>query len=106
MVRWGNKVANEYWEAGVPEDYYIPDENDNVTVMERWIREKYEKKRFVAKTLPACATAAVDLTAPLSVLCGAGGGGGGAKVKKAAAPKKLGAPPGSSAAAPAPSSAA
>jgi hypothetical protein len=24
MVRWGNKVANEYWEAGVPEDFYIP----------------------------------------------------------------------------------
>lgn len=40
MVRWGNKVANEYWEATVPEDYYIPTENDNVTLMERWIREK------------------------------------------------------------------
>ena len=96
MVRWGNKAANEYWEAGVPEDFYIPDENDNVTVMERWIREKYEKRRFVAKALPACANADVDLALPLAVLCGTGGGGM-AKQAAAAAPKKLGAPPGSGA---------
>ena len=35
MVRWGNRRANEYWEAGVPEDYYIPDENDPVQQVER-----------------------------------------------------------------------
>lgn len=43
MIRWGNKRANQYWEALVPEGYYIPDENDNNTVVERWIIDKYEK---------------------------------------------------------------
>lgn len=33
MVRWGNKAANEYWEATVPDEYYIPDENDNATTV-------------------------------------------------------------------------
>jgi hypothetical protein len=50
MVRWGNKRANEYWEAHVPEEYYIPDENDSVATVERWIRDKYEKKRFASRT--------------------------------------------------------
>ena len=35
VVRWGNRRANEYWEATVPEDYYIPDENDSVATVER-----------------------------------------------------------------------
>ena len=37
MVRWGNRRANEYWEATVPEDYYIPDENDSVSTVERCV---------------------------------------------------------------------
>jgi hypothetical protein len=65
MVRWGNKRANEYWEAGVPEDYYIPDENDNVGQMERWIRDKYEKGKFKAKAQPKSISRAIDLTVPI-----------------------------------------
>lgn len=38
VVRWGNRRANEYWEATVPEDYYIPDENDSVATVERCVR--------------------------------------------------------------------
>lgn len=68
MVRWGNKRANEFWEATVPDDYYIPDENDSVANVERWIREKYEKKRFVAKTLPAWAEQDIDLSLPFATL--------------------------------------
>ena len=74
MVRWGNRRANEYWEARVPDDYYIPDENDGVNIVERWIRDKYEKKKFVAKSLPACADEEVDLTLPMSQLIGSTGG--------------------------------
>jgi Putative GTPase activating protein for Arf len=68
MVRWGNKRANEYWEANVPEDYYIPDENDGVNIVERWIRDKYEKGRFKAKKMPAFAEEDIDLTRPIADL--------------------------------------
>jgi len=62
MVRWGNKRANEYWEALVPEDYYIPDENDPIGQVERWIREKYEKGKFKSKSKPKCLDASIDLS--------------------------------------------
>ena len=38
--------------------------------MENWIRRKYEKKQFVAKSLPAFAKEDVDLSQPISVLLG------------------------------------
>ena len=66
MVRWGNKRANSYWEATVPEDYYIPDENDPVQQMERWIRDKYEKGKFKAKSKPSCASTEVDLNVSIA----------------------------------------
>ena len=40
MRKWGNKRVNEYWEANVPEKYRIPDENDPVQEVERFIRDK------------------------------------------------------------------
>jgi len=40
MARWGNRKANEYFEAAVPRDYYIPSESDGIDVVERWIRDK------------------------------------------------------------------
>ena len=52
MLKWGNDRVNEYYEARVPDNYYIPDENDDNAVVERWIRDKYEKQRFVADKLP------------------------------------------------------
>ena len=81
MVRWGNKRANEYWEANVPEDYYIPDENDSVAAVERWIRDKYERGKFKAKSTPKWADDDIDLNQPMSVLVG-GGSSGDKKEKK------------------------
>jgi len=80
MIRWGNKRANEYWEAGVPADYYIPDENDSVAAVERWMRDKYERGKFKAKSLPRLPDDDdIDLNAPLATLLG---GGAAAKEKK------------------------
>ena len=88
MVRWGNKRANEYWEAGVPEDYYIPDENDGVGLMERWIRDKYEKGKFKAKGEPKCLSTKVDLSLPIpqimALAAGTASGAAGGSKKKAA----------------------
>eukprot|EP01138_Halocafeteria_seosinensis_P000667 gb/GECG01000683.1/.p1 GENE.gb/GECG01000683.1/~~gb/GECG01000683.1/.p1 ORF type:complete len:364 (+),score=66.28 gb/GECG01000683.1/:1-1092(+) len=52
MVKWGNDRVNEYYEAHVPDDYYIPDENDSNSVVEKWIRDKYEREKFAADELP------------------------------------------------------
>ena len=51
-----------------PEDYYIPDENDGVNIVERWIRDKYEKGKFKAKKLPAFAEEEIDLNRPIAEL--------------------------------------
>ena len=73
MIRWGNKRANEYWEAGVPADYYIPDENDSVAAVERWMRDKYERGKFKAKSMPRLPDDDdIDLNAPLATLLGGG----------------------------------
>jgi hypothetical protein len=104
MVRWGNRRANEYWEALVPEEYYIPTEEDPVQQVERWIRDKYEKGKFKAKAKPRCADAEVNLVGSMADIMaqasgtkekkakavdaaavGGGGGGGAPKIAGAAA---------------------
>ena len=47
MEKWGNKKARELYEANVPKDVYIPDENDSAQVLEKWIRDKYERRKYV-----------------------------------------------------------
>lgn len=42
LVRWGNKRANLYWEAKLP-DGYVPDDSK----IENFIRTKYDLKRWV-----------------------------------------------------------
>ncbi len=49
MEEWGNGAANEFYEANVPRDYIRPKENDSVRVVERFIRDKYEHKKFISK---------------------------------------------------------
>ncbi|CAK4669520.1 unnamed protein product, partial [Aphanomyces euteiches] len=49
MQKWGNAKAKEYFEALVPKDYRIPTEHSPVRDKEIWIRDKYERKRFVAR---------------------------------------------------------
>jgi hypothetical protein len=52
MEEWGNARANAYYEAKLPRDYPKPRENDSVRVVEKFIREKYEQKRFIADSIP------------------------------------------------------
>jgi hypothetical protein len=49
MQEWGNAKAAAYWEANVPKDVKRPTESDPVPVVEKWIRDKYEKKLYVDK---------------------------------------------------------
>ncbi|OWZ19488.1 hypothetical protein PHMEG_0006265 [Phytophthora megakarya] len=49
MQRWGNAKAKGYYEANVPRDYRVPTEHSSVREKEMWIREKYERKRFVGE---------------------------------------------------------
>jgi stromal membrane-associated protein len=92
MVRWGNRRANAYWEAAVPDDFYIPDENDAVQAMERWIREKYEKGRYKAKSKPKNADMVVDLSAPYADIVRLAAGKSEKKGDKAPAAGGAGAP--------------
>ncbi|RLN21413.1 hypothetical protein BBJ28_00015316 [Nothophytophthora sp. Chile5] len=53
MQRWGNGRAKAYYEANVPRDYRTPTEHSSVREKEQWIREKYERKRFVSQDPPS-----------------------------------------------------
>ena len=52
MEEWGNGRANAYYEANVPDNVYRPKEGDQVKVVEKYIRDKYEYKKYIAKNLP------------------------------------------------------
>ncbi|KAJ7531413.1 hypothetical protein O6H91_14G042900 [Diphasiastrum complanatum] len=46
MRRVGNSVAAAYWERNVPAEYARPTPESCNDVVEKWIRDKYEKKLF------------------------------------------------------------
>jgi len=48
MKETGNERSNAFWEARVPPGYPKPKPGDNIG-LERWIRDKYEGKRFIRK---------------------------------------------------------
>lgn len=48
MQKWGNKRCNAYWEAKLPANYPRPDEHSSMAELERFIRAKYEQRRWVA----------------------------------------------------------
>ena len=52
LEEWGNGRANEYFEANVPSNVVRPKDGDSVRVVEKYIRDKYEHKRFIAKVVP------------------------------------------------------
>ena len=52
MEEWGNKRSNEYYEANIPPHVVRPKEGDAVRIVERFIRDKYEHKRYVAGSIP------------------------------------------------------
>ena len=47
MQKWGNKKCNAYWEAKLPKSYRRPDEHSSMAELERFIRAKYEQRRWV-----------------------------------------------------------
>lgn len=52
MEEWGNGRANAYYEANVPSHVVKPKSGDQVRSVEKYIRDKYEHKRYIAKTVP------------------------------------------------------
>ena len=48
MEEWGNARAAEYFEAELPSHVVRPKEGDPVRVTEKFIRDKYEHRRFRA----------------------------------------------------------
>jgi len=52
MEEWGNQRANEYFEGNAPANLIRPKEGDPVRVVEKFIRDKYEHKKYISKTLP------------------------------------------------------
>ncbi|EWM22828.1 stromal membrane-associated gtpase-activating protein [Nannochloropsis gaditana] len=49
MEKWGNGRARAYFEAQVPPGYARPSDWSNVHQMTKWIKDKYEYKRFLPK---------------------------------------------------------
>lgn len=50
MEEMGNERAKAHFEAAVPAGYPIPREHATVREREKWIRDKYERRRFVSTT--------------------------------------------------------
>jgi stromal membrane-associated protein len=53
MEEWGNARANAYYEAELPPNVHKPRDGDSVRVTERFIRDKYEHKKFIGREVPA-----------------------------------------------------
>ena len=52
MEEMGNERAKAHFEANVPPSYSVPREHATVRERERWIRDKYEHRRFVSRDPP------------------------------------------------------
>lgn len=50
MEEMGNARAKAHFEASVPSGYQVPTEHATVREREKWIRDKYEYRRFVSRT--------------------------------------------------------
>lgn len=64
MEEWGNKRANDYFEANLPANVVRPKEGDPVRVVERFIRDKYEHRRYIASSVPPKVASEVAETIP------------------------------------------
>ncbi|KAK8799526.1 hypothetical protein WA158_006075 [Blastocystis sp. Blastoise] len=49
MQKWGNKRANAYWEYHLPKDYPRPNEQSTMGELEKFIRAKYEMKKWARR---------------------------------------------------------
>ncbi|KAH9287802.1 hypothetical protein KI387_031919, partial [Taxus chinensis] len=52
MTSIGNAVASAYWEKNVPSGYSKPTSYSPDAVVEKWIRDKYERKLYCSPGLP------------------------------------------------------
>eukprot|EP00596_Hydrurales_sp_CCMP1899_P006846 CAMPEP_0119039066 /NCGR_PEP_ID=MMETSP1177-20130426/8365_1 /TAXON_ID=2985 /ORGANISM="Ochromonas sp, Strain CCMP1899" /LENGTH=392 /DNA_ID=CAMNT_0007002487 /DNA_START=320 /DNA_END=1498 /DNA_ORIENTATION=+ len=52
MEEWGNGRANQYYESNTPENVYFPKETDSVKIIEKFIRNKYEHKKYISNSIP------------------------------------------------------
>lgn len=52
MEEWGNARAALYFEAELPSSVQRPKEGDSVRTTERFIRDKYELKKYIGRELP------------------------------------------------------
>ena len=50
MSKIGNKIANEYWEAYLPNDFKRPGAS-NLSMIAQFIKQKYQNKKWALKTL-------------------------------------------------------
>jgi len=66
MEEWGNKRANDYYEANMPASVIRPKEGDAVRIVERFIRDKYEHKRYIASSVPAVRRSAAVESEPVA----------------------------------------
>ena len=48
MQLWGNANANSFFEARMPADFKKPDQHASVNVMNKFIRDKYERCKWAA----------------------------------------------------------
>lgn len=70
MEEWGNGRANAYWEANLPPHVHKPKEGDTVRTIEKFIRDKYEHKRYVGSSVPDKASNAAPVAAATSTANG------------------------------------
>lgn len=57
MEEWGNARANEFFEANLSSKVQRPKEGDTVRTVEKFIRDKYEYKRYIGGAIPPKRTA-------------------------------------------------
>jgi hypothetical protein len=58
MKTVGNARARAIWEAKVPPGMKVPDENSSRAEIDVWIRDKYERKKYINPVRPADVTPA------------------------------------------------
>ena len=60
MEAWGNARGKAYYEADVPPEYPRPRVGAGVRELQRWIRDKYEKRMFLPRdgSVPSLGTSA------------------------------------------------
>ncbi|KAJ9473133.1 putative ADP-ribosylation factor GTPase-activating protein AGD5 [Diplonema papillatum] len=63
IQKMGNKVAKKYYETTLPPDYGKPSANEDSAVVLKWLRVKYEHKKYWGKPEDIQSTAVVETEA-------------------------------------------